>query len=61
MCSDTDVAKLMGRVYIEQSQLNLLGSVLDTPDFFWEQNIPDAMQAIYDRVGVRVFHKGPDS
>ncbi|GAB4817742.1 hypothetical protein N2152v2_004788 [Parachlorella kessleri] len=48
--SDTDVAKLMGRVYIEQSQLNLLGSVLDTPDFFWEQNIPDAMQAIYDRV-----------
>mgnify|MGYP002380692668 FL=1 len=51
----------MGRVYIEQSQLNLLGSVLDTPDFFWEQNIPDAMQAIYDRVGVRVFHKGPDS
>lgn len=25
------VAKLMGRVFIEQAALNLLGSVLDTP------------------------------
>lgn len=28
---DKDVAKLMGRVFIEQAALNLLGSVLDTP------------------------------
>lgn len=46
--SDSDIAKLMGRVFIENSQLNLLGSVLDTPNFFWE--VPDAMQNIYDRV-----------
>lgn len=49
-CSDTDIAKLMGRVFLEQSQLNLLGSVLDTPDFFWEAGVPDSMQNIYDRV-----------
>jgi hypothetical protein len=48
LCSDTEVAKLQGRVFIEQRQLNLLGSVLDTPQFFWE--VPDAMQNIYDRV-----------
>eukprot|EP00887_Chlorella_sp_A99_P005589 scaffold1.g5589.t1 len=43
-----DIAKLIGRVFIEQSQLNLLGTVLDTPDFFWDQS--DAMQSIYDKV-----------
>ena len=52
--SDRDVAKLMGRVFIEQAGLNLLGSVLDTPDFFWEAGVGDQIQAIYERVGGRV-------
>ncbi|PRW58417.1 Sporulation RMD1 [Chlorella sorokiniana] len=44
------VAKLMGRVFIEQAALNLLGSVLDTPDFFWEPGVGDNMQSVYDKV-----------
>ncbi|PSC76072.1 Sporulation RMD1 [Micractinium conductrix] len=46
--SDKAVAQLMGQVFIEQAALNLLGSVLDTPDFFW--SAPDAMQSVYDKV-----------
>lgn len=44
------VAKLMGRVFIEQAALNLLGSVLDTPDFFWEPGVGDNMQSVYDKL-----------
>ncbi|EFN59183.1 hypothetical protein CHLNCDRAFT_138081 [Chlorella variabilis] len=44
------VAKLMGRVFIEQASLNLLGSVLDTPDYFWEAGVGDHMQSVYDKV-----------
>lgn len=39
----------MGRVFIEQAALNLLGSVLDTPDFFWTPGVGDHMQSVYDR------------
>ena len=28
--------------------MNLLGNVLDTPEWFW--NAPDSMQALYDAV-----------
>ncbi|KAL4859376.1 Sporulation protein RMD1 [Chlorella vulgaris] len=48
--SDKAVAKLMGQVFIEQAALNLLGSVLDTPDFFWESGMKDSMQSVYDKV-----------
>jgi len=48
--SAEDIAKLMGRVFIEQMNLNLLGSVLDTPQFFNERGIPDTMGQVYDRV-----------
>ncbi|KAL4421985.1 hypothetical protein ABPG77_011008 [Micractinium sp. CCAP 211/92] len=48
--SDKAVAQLMGRVFIEQAALNLLGSVLDTPDFFWTPGVGDHMQSVYDRV-----------
>lgn len=47
--SDKAVAQLMGRVFIEQAALNLLGSVLDTPDFFWTPGVGDHMQSVYDR------------
>lgn len=49
--SDRAVAKLMGRVFIQQAALNLLGSVLDTPDFFWESGVSDNLQTVYDKVG----------
>jgi uncharacterized Rmd1/YagE family protein len=48
---DKAVAKLMGQVFIEQAALNLLGSVLDTPDFFWSPGVGDHMQSVYDKVG----------
>lgn len=83
--SDRAVAKLMGRVFIQQvgraelnltaslllssaarsrlrltgaacspsrvqAALNLMGSVLDTPDFFWEPGVPDSLQTVYDKV-----------
>lgn len=48
--SDRAVAKLMGRVFIEQANLNLLGSVLGTPDFFWSPGVADSMQNAYDKV-----------
>jgi len=43
------MARLMGRVFIQKSEVNLLSSVLDTPEFFWRA--PDALQALYGTVG----------
>lgn len=42
------VAQLMGRVFLQKSAVNLLSSVLDTPDFFWESDIPDSLQHLYE-------------
>jgi len=42
------MACLMGKVFLQKSAVNLLSSVLDTPDFFWR--MPDSLQAIYDKV-----------
>eukprot|EP00983_Pelagomonas_calceolata_P029472 923636-Pelagomonas_calceolata.AAC.1 len=41
------MARLMGRVFIQKSEVNLLSSVLDTPEFFWRA--PDALQALTGR------------
>jgi uncharacterized Rmd1/YagE family protein len=46
--SRTAVARLIGRVFLLKSAVNLLGSVLDVPDFFWDR--PDSLQALYTRV-----------
>lgn len=46
--SRRDVARLIGRVFLLKSAVNLLGSVLDVPDFFWDR--PDSLQALYTRV-----------
>jgi uncharacterized Rmd1/YagE family protein len=43
--SRKQIAQLMGRVFIQKSAVNLLSTVLDTPEFFW--SAPDAMQALY--------------
>jgi len=43
-----EVAQLMGRVFLQKSEVNLLSSVLDVPDFFWESDIPDSLQHLYE-------------
>lgn len=44
----TDIAKLIGKVFLQKSAVNLLSSVLDTPEFFW--HAPDSFQTLYTRV-----------
>ncbi|MEW5308059.1 MAG: hypothetical protein WDW38_000046 [Sanguina aurantia] len=43
-----DIAKLIGKVFLQKSAVNLLSSVLDTPEFFW--HAPDSFQALYQRL-----------
>eukprot|EP00892_Ulva_mutabilis_P011771 jgi/Ulvmu1/8967/UM005_0058.1 len=42
------IAQLIGTVFIHKSNVNLLSSVLDTPEYFWAA--PDIHQRIYKRV-----------
>lgn len=46
--SRNDIAKLIGKVFLQKSAVNLLSSVLDTPEFFWRA--PDSFQALYERI-----------
>jgi uncharacterized Rmd1/YagE family protein len=46
--SRKQIAQLIGRVFIQKSAVNLLSTVLDTPEFFW--SAPDSMQSLYKRV-----------
>ncbi|KAK9862795.1 hypothetical protein WJX84_004064 [Apatococcus fuscideae] len=46
--SRKQIAQLIGKVFIQKSAVNLLSTVLDTPEFFW--SAPDTMQALYKRV-----------
>lgn len=46
--SRKEIAKLIGQVFIQKSAVNLLSTVLDTPEFFW--SAPDSMQNLYKRV-----------
>lgn len=41
------ISQIIGQVFIQKSAVNLLSTVLDTPEFFW--SAPDAMQALYKR------------
>lgn len=45
--SRKQIAQLMGRVFIQKSAVNLLSSVLDTPEFFWSS--ADSFQNIYKK------------
>ena len=49
------VAQLIGQVFIQKSAVNLLSTVLDTPEFFW--SAPDSMQVCWCGVprGVRAW------
>ncbi|KAK9822191.1 hypothetical protein WJX81_000989 [Elliptochloris bilobata] len=42
------IAQLIGKVFIQKAAVNLLSTVLDTPEFFW--SAPDSMQTLYKRV-----------
>eukprot|EP00884_Botryococcus_braunii_P016721 jgi/Botrbrau1/3732/Bobra.0363s0017.2 len=46
--SRKEIAQLLGKVFIQRSAVNLLSTVLDTPEFFW--SAPDSMQSIYKKV-----------
>lgn len=46
--SRKEIAKLIGRVFLQRAAVNLLGTVLDTPEYFW--SAPDSMQSLYKRV-----------
>lgn len=48
LLSKKQIAQLIGTVFIEKSRVNLLSTVLDTPEFFWDA--PDSMQTLYERV-----------
>ncbi len=43
----TDVV-IWGQVFIQRAAVNLLSTVLDTPEFFW--SAPDIMQTLYKRI-----------
>jgi hypothetical protein len=40
--SSQEVAQRIGQVFLQRSAVNLLSSVLDTPEFFW--SAPDHLQ-----------------
>jgi len=42
-----EINKLIGEVFIHRSAVNLLSTVLDTPEFFW--SAPDSLQSLYRR------------
>lgn len=46
--SSNSIAKLIGKLFILKSAVNLLSSVLDTPEFFWRA--PDSFQSLYERI-----------
>jgi len=43
-----EINKLIGQVFLQKAAVNLLSTVLDTPEFFW--SAPDSLQALYKRV-----------
>ncbi|GLI71318.1 hypothetical protein VaNZ11_016477 [Volvox africanus] len=45
--STKNLAQLIGKVFLQSSTLNLLSTVMDTPEFFW--SAPDQLQALYER------------
>lgn len=40
--STKKLAQLIGKVFLQSSTLNLLSTVMDTPEFFW--SAPDQLQ-----------------
>ena len=46
--SRKEIAMLIGKVYLQRASVNLLSTVLDTPEYFW--SAPDSQQSLYKRV-----------
>ena len=46
--SSKDIAKLIGKIFLQKSAVNLQSSVLDTPEFFW--HAPDFSTSLYTRL-----------
>ena len=46
--SRKEIAQLIGKVFLQKAAVNLLSTVLDTPEFFW--SAPDSMQTLYKKV-----------
>jgi len=42
------LSKLIGRLFVHKSEVNLLSSVLDTPEYFW--TVPDTLQELFKSV-----------
>lgn len=43
-----EIARLIGQVFLQRASVNLLSTVMDTPEFFW--SAPDSLQVLYKRV-----------
>jgi uncharacterized Rmd1/YagE family protein len=37
-CSKKDLNRLIGQLFVEQTEVNLFSSILDTPDFLWDDD-----------------------
>eukprot|EP00928_Gymnodinium_smaydae_P006051 TRINITY_DN12105_c0_g1_i1.p1 TRINITY_DN12105_c0_g1~~TRINITY_DN12105_c0_g1_i1.p1 ORF type:complete len:486 (+),score=117.30 TRINITY_DN12105_c0_g1_i1:62-1519(+) len=46
--SRLELSKLIGRLFVQRSEVDLLSSALDTPEYFWQA--PDAVQDLYKKV-----------
>ena len=54
-----DIAQLIGKVFIQKSAVNLLSTVLDTPEFFW--SAPDNMQVCQSMLVLSAVREAPMS
>merc|ERR1712190_185085 len=43
------LSKLIGRLFVHKSEVNLLSSVLDTPEYFWTS--ADSLQELFKAIG----------
>merc|ERR1711920_724208 len=47
--SRRSLSRLIGRLFVHKTEVNLLSSVLDTPEYFW--SAPDSLQELFKQVG----------
>lgn len=46
--SRIELSKLIGKLFMQRSEIDLLSSALDTPEYFWQA--PDTVQELYKKV-----------
>jgi len=47
--SERSLSRLIGQLFVHKNEVNLLSSVLDTPEYFW--HAPDSLQELYKAAG----------